>query len=310
MPYKDQYRAQVQLLVRILPFVAQQDCFALKGGTAINLFIRDMPRLSVDIDLTYLPVESREDSLKTIDSAMKEIALIAGSGSPAENIVAAAPNKEGTVTKLNAEGEGVRIKVEVTPVLRGCVFEPELRTVSRRVEDEFGFAEMQVVSFADLYGGKIVAALDRQHPRDLFDVRDLLAHEGIDDDLRRAFVVYLLSHDRPMHEVIGPTRKDIAQLFERSFEGMTEQPVILGELLAVREAVIKAVIDDMPDEHRSFLVSFERGEPQWDLLGLSHVPELPAVRWRQLNLDKLSAEARAKLVSDLERKLTSNQSES
>lgn len=177
----NQYRRQVSLLVRILPFVAQEECFALKGGTAINLFVRDMPRLSVDIDLTYLPVESREDSLKAIDAALKRIVADAGSGSPAEDIATAAPNKEGAVTKLLARGDGVQIKIEVTPVLRGCVYEPEVGTVSRSVEETFGFAEMKLVSFADLYGGKIVAALDRQHPLDLFDVHDLLANEGVSD---------------------------------------------------------------------------------------------------------------------------------
>lgn len=303
MPFSDQYRRQVSLLVRVLPFVAKEDCFALKGGTAINLFVRDLPRLSVDIDLTYLPVQSRDESLAAIDAAMKRIAEDAGSGSPAEDIVTGAPNAEGAVTKLLARGNGVQIKVEVTPVLRGCVFEPETRPVAASVEDKFGFAEMQLVSFADLYGGKIVAALDRQHPRDLFDIRDLLANEGIDNDLRRAFIVYLLSHDRPMHEVIGPTLKDIAREYERGFVGMTEEQVPLEELLETRESLINDIVGNMPDEHKTFLINFERGEPDWSVLGLDHLSELPAIRWRQLNLDKLNADARSKLVSNLEHKL-------
>ena len=57
------------------------------------------------------------------------------------------------------EAEGVKIKIEVTPVLRGCVYDPEMRSVSPTVEARFGFAEIQVVSFADLYAGKLVAAL-------------------------------------------------------------------------------------------------------------------------------------------------------
>lgn len=303
MPFSDQYRRQVSLLVRVLPYIAEQDCFALKGGTAINLFIREMPRLSVDIDLTYIPIQSRPDSLAAIDAAMKNIAATAQAMSPAEDITAGAPNEEGTVTKLLARGGGVQIKIEVTPVLRGCVFEPELRTVTAPVENRFGFAEMQVVSFPDLYGGKIVATLDRQHPRDLFDVRDLLANEGIDDKLRRAFIVYLLSHGRPMHEVLTAKRKDIAGEFERGFVGMTDRPVALDDLLSVREATIETVVGEMPDEHRRFLVSFEQGEPDWPLLGIDHAAELPAVRWRQQNLDKLNDAVRAKLVDDLKRTL-------
>lgn len=303
MPFREQYRKQVALLVRVLPYIAMQKCFALKGGTAINLFIRDMPRLSVDIDLTYVPVQTRPKSLAAIDTALKEIAAIAQGGSPVEQVFESTPNKEGVVTKLLARGDDVQIKIEVTPVLRGCVFEPELRTVSPRVEENFGFAEMQLVSFADLYGGKIVAALDRQHPRDLFDMRDLLANEGIDDDLRRAFIVYLLSHDRPMHEVITARRKDITGEYERGFAGMTDGPVTLDELIAAREATIEAMIGNMPDEHRRFLVSFERGEPEWPLLGLGHVAELPAILWRQLNLNTLSADKRAELVENLKRVL-------
>ncbi len=303
MPFSEQYRRQVSLLVRVLPFVAMEEAFALKGGTAINLFVRDMPRLSVDIDLTYLPVETRAVSLRAIDAAMKRIAQTAASVSPAEDIATGAPNAEGAVTKLFARGGGVQVKIEVTPVLRGSVFDPEIRTVSPAVENAFGFAEMKLVSFADLYGGKIVAALDRQRPRDLFDMRGLLASEGIDNDLRRAFIVYLLSHDRPMHEVITARRKDITREYERGFAGMTEPPVLLDDLLAAREATIEAVIGNMPSEHRDFLISFEAGEPDWSLLGLERVAELPAVRWRQQNLDKLDAKVRAALVDNLKRSL-------
>ena len=74
MAFSDQYDKQAALLIRTLPFVAQEQCFALKGGSAINLFIRDMPRLSVDIDLTYLPIQSGAKSLTAIDQAMKRIA--------------------------------------------------------------------------------------------------------------------------------------------------------------------------------------------------------------------------------------------
>ena len=250
--------------------------------------------------LTYLPVESRDDSLHAIDAAMKHIADIAGSTSPAEKIVLGTRNKEGAVTKLFARSNGVQIKIEVAPVLRGCVFGPQTRSVSRKVEDTFGYAEMKLVSFADLYAGKIVAALDRQHPRDLFDVRDLLANEGVNDDLRRAFIVYLLSHDRPMHEVITARRKDIALEYERGFAGMTDTRIELDELLTVREAIIENIIGNMPDEHRKFLISFEQGTPDWPLLGLGRVVDLPAVQWRQLNLDKLDEKSCAVLVSNLE----------
>lgn len=145
---------------------------------------------------------------------MRRLAKTIEAGIPGARVTST-PNKENRVTRLLVRANDVQIKIEVTPVLRGCVYEPSLMSVSKEVEEQLGFAEIQVVSFADLYAGKIVAALDRQHPRDLFDVRDLLANEGISDKLRKAFIVYLLSHNRPMSEVLEPARLDI--LTEREF---------------------------------------------------------------------------------------------
>jgi predicted nucleotidyltransferase component of viral defense system len=298
MAFSDAYRQQVSLLIRVLPHVAAESCFALKGGTAINLFVRDLPRLSVDIDLTYLPVEPREQSLAAIEAALARISASISAAGPGTR-VSLSPNT-GPATKLIVRSDGVQIKIEVTPVLRGCVFDPEVRTVSSAVENAFGFAEIAVVSFADLYAGKIVAALDRQHPRDLFDIRDLLANEGIDDALRQAFLIYLVSHDRPMSEVLAPKRKDFADEFLRGFAGMTEKPVTETDLKEAREALIADIVGRMPDAHRGFLIAFEKGEPDWNLIGLPAAAELPAVRWRQQNLDKLSNEKRRALVTGLE----------
>lgn len=302
MAFADIYKRQVALLIRVLPHVTEEACFALKGGTAINLFVRDLPRLSVDIDLTYLPVAPRPESLADIDAVMKRIAGRIKALIPDAQITEA--KTENAVVKLTVRSQGVQIKIEVTPVLRGCVFESELVSVKPAVEEEFGFAEARTVSFEDLYAGKIVAALDRQHPRDLFDVRDLIANEGISDALRQAFIVYLLSHDRPMSEVLVPTLKNIEAAFEHGFSGMTRDPVELADLLAARAALIKSIVGHMPADHRKFLISFERGEPDWDLLGLPNVADLPAVRWRQQNLDKLSQNKRAILVARLEEVLS------
>ncbi len=275
MPISEKFRAQVGLLLRTIPFIAKERCFALKGGSAINLFVRDLPRLSVDIDLTYVHVFPRAKSLGAIDKAMTRIGDRIEKGLRRSRIT---PSRhEGAVTKLVVREDRVQIIIEVTPVLRGCAYEPEMRSVSSAVEDQFGFAEMQVVSFADLYAGKIVAALDRQHPRDLFDVRLLMANEGITDELRAAFIVYLLSHTRPMAEVLAGRPEDIAHDFHNNFAGMTADPVTLDDLIAARTTLVGSIVGEMPDRHRTFLISFEKGEPDWDLLGLPKVDKLPAV---------------------------------
>jgi predicted nucleotidyltransferase component of viral defense system len=275
-----------------------------ESGTAINLFVRNMPRLSVDVDLTYMPVLPRAESLAAIDAAMKKIAERIREGLRGATVIEGTIQPEKAVTKLLIRVGGAQTKIEVAPVLRGCVYESELLIVSDSVEDTFGFAEVRVVSFADLYGGKIVAALDRQHPRDLFDVRDLLANEGIDETLRRTFLVYLLSHNRPMFEVLAPRRKPIEVEFHRGFQGMTAEPVAMEALTQARESLIEAVVGKMPEHHRQFLLSFERGKPEWSLLALPGASDLPAVRWRRENLDKLRSAERAQLVSKLETVLT------
>ena len=299
MPLNDRYRRQVALLISAVPFVAAERAFALKGGTAINLFVRDMPRLSVDIDLTYLPVAPRAESLAAIDAGMKRIAAALRAGLRGVRVNEVVNAREQIVTKLIVQGSDAQIKIEVTPVLRGCVFEPEVRAVSPAVEDAFGFAEMQVVSFSDLYAGKIMAALDRQHPRDLFDVRDLLVNEGISDELRRAFIVYLISHDRPISEVLVPRHKDIEHEFAQGFDGMTAEPVAFEEMLQAREELVAAIAGGMPDDHRAFLLGFKKGAPDWTMLGVEGAENLPAVKWKQLNLDKLSSDARNRLVLQL-----------
>ena len=299
MAISDQYRRQVSLLVQILPFVAEETCFALKGGTAINLFVRELPRLSVDIDLTYLPVHSRRESLREIDAALKRIAANISESISESRVHTSQLKVEGTTNKLLAQTPNAQVKIEVTPVLRGCVYDPEMRSVSATVESEYGFARTQVVSFADLYAGKIVAALDRQHPRDLFDVRDLLANEGIDDELRTAFVVYLLSHGRPIHEILSPTRHDLSREYERGFSGMTTRPVTLRDLTDTREQIIITMTSDMPVEHKRLLISVVSGDPDWSSFKIQGAQELPAVQWRSVNLDKLAKSRREELAEQL-----------
>ena len=299
MAYLDQYRHQVALLVRAIPFVAAEKEFALKGGTAINLFVKDLPRLSVDIDLAYLPVADRPASLAAIDAAMSRIADRIEKGIRGARVAPSRLRAENVITKLVVRLDDAQIKIEVTPVLRGTVYDPTETSVTPAVEEAFGFARMQVVSHADLYAGKLVAALDRQHPRDLFDVRGLLADGGIDDPLRRAFIVYAISHDRPLSEILAPTHKPLDEEFARGFDGMTREPVALETLVEAREAMIATMVADMPDAHRHFLIGFKQGEPDWSLLDVPGVSALPAVNWKLHNLGKLPTERHAALVESL-----------
>ncbi|MDM3842271.1 nucleotidyl transferase AbiEii/AbiGii toxin family protein [Proteus mirabilis] len=277
------YYKQVQLLIQVLPFVAKQQCFALKGGTAINLFVRDFPRLSVDIDLVYLPMKSRDDALQEICDALDAISSDLKIAFKDIELTEAYRSKRDALRLIVARN-GVQIKVELSPVLRGTVYEPKLMEVCASVEDEFGYVKMPVVDLADLYAGKICAALDRQHPRDLFDVKWLLENEGLTDEIRKALLVYLSSHNRPMVELLSPQFKDITAIYEGEFTNMAETDVPLAELEAVRVRLVDLIHQGLTDSEKSFLLSFKNREPDWSLIGLDGVSELPAIKWKQINL--------------------------
>ncbi len=277
------YYRQVELLVRVLPFVAKERCFALKGGTAINLFLRDMPRLSVDIDLIYVPIENREISLNQAEAALNRIV---------ENLVSVSPRYNAELLegrlKIMVDGGGFWVNIEVGPVLRGTVHEPEDRDIHPVVANEFGYANISVASVPDLYGGKICAALDRQHPRDIYDVMQLMSDTGISREIFEGFLVYLVSHSRPISELLNPNLLDMDQAFENTFIGMTKEPVELQTLVQAREDLIKQVHNSLTEADKQFLMSIKSRKPVWSLLPLEGIDQLPAVQWKLINLARMS----------------------
>jgi len=124
------YYKQVQLLVQLLPLIAEEHCFALKGGTAINLFIRELPRLSVDIDLVYLPMQDRTEALAGITAALVQIKQRILQAFPKAKVDEAYKDKADAM-RLVVSHNGIQIKIELSPVLRGTVFEPELLNVCK-----------------------------------------------------------------------------------------------------------------------------------------------------------------------------------
>lgn len=294
---------QVRLLVALLPHVARQRCFALKGGTALNLFVRDLPRLSVDIDLAYVPVENRETSLAAIDRALKTIGTDVERAVPRAVVRGSVLSGTATWFKLLVEQEGVSVKIEVTPVLRGSVYPSDLRELVPRAQALFGYAQVQLLSFEDVYAGKMCAALDRQHPRDLFDVRLLLAAEGITPRMKDAFLVYLLSHNRSLAELLAPTRKDIETVYKGEFSGMAVEPIELELLYAAREELIATVHSMLTEQDRQFLLAVKRGNADWSKFPIPDAERLPAVQWKMHNLSLMEPAKRQKALKALERAL-------
>jgi predicted nucleotidyltransferase component of viral defense system len=296
----DTYKAQVDLLLQVLPYVAKEKIFALKGGTAINLFVRDMPRLSVDIDLTYLPFDSRDDALSNIENGLKRIKV-----DIEKNVqgikVHTVPLNGGTDVKLNCQGQNAQIKIEVNTITRGNVFPTELKQVVDSVQDEFGkFAAINVVSLAELYGGKICAAIDRQHPRDIFDVKLLLDNEGLTDEIWQGFLVGLISHYKPINELLSPVLKNQKSAFDKQFAGMTKIDFSYEDYESTRDTLIKAINEKLTEENKKFLLSFEQGEPDWNLFPIDVLKDLPAIKWKLINIKKLKKANPAKYEQMIE----------
>lgn len=280
------YLDTARLLTRIAPLVLTGDTLALKGGTAINLFVRDMPRLSVDLDLV-LPDHTlpREPALKRINDVIHQSA--ARLKKQGFQIHMPASGDAGA-TKLLVRQNDIEVKVEVNFVIRGTVHPVRMASLTQRARDTLeADLEIPVVSIEDVYGGKLVAAMDRQHPRDLFDVMQLFEHGGITPHIRRAFVVYLASHNRPTHEVLFPPLRDVRQEFEQNFVGMTTEPVELEPLLAARDRMVRELQQGLTLDERRFLLSLVAAKPEWSLLGVPHLEQLPGLKWKLQNLERL-----------------------
>jgi len=300
------YRAQADLLLRIVPYVAKEEIFALKGGSAINLFVRDMPRLSVDLDLTYLPLDTRNTALKNIHEALANIKNDLQMAIKGITVQAVAAHSE-TDVKLNCQFKDAQIKIEVNTITRGHIFPVRLKPLTDKVQREFGkFAAINIVSHAELYGGKICAALDRQHPRDLFDVQILFDNEGFSDEVRLGLIVSLLSHYKPVYELLNPVLKEQKPAFERQFSGMSALAFNYDNYEFTRSRLIDETNKWLTKENKELIFSFENGAPDWELFPYKIIKELPAVQWKLLNIRKLRKEnlkKHKKLMDALEKVL-------
>lgn len=293
------YKKQVALLLKVLPIISKETDFALHGGTAINLFQQNMPRLSVDIDLTYLPVSDRDTSLMKINQKLLVIK---------QNILRSFPEmrviyKE-NVSKLMISNVEAAVKVEVNQIKRGCFAKTRWMRLCSKAQEEFNsFSEMQVVEMGHLYGGKICAALDRQHPRDLFDIRYMLDTEEFSAVLIKGFIFYLISSNRPIYEMLAPRVLNQKSVFENQFSGMTEEPFTYKDFEETRTTLIDKIHQSLTADDKKFLISIEEGSPDWSIYDFKN---FPAVQWKLINVLKLKKENSEKhqnYIEDLNKRL-------
>ena len=293
------YQKQVRLLLDVLPEVAKENCFALHGGTAINLFVRNMPRLSVDIDLTYTEIAAREPTLVAINEALARIQSRIENLRPSIRV-----QHKREICKLQIDERGVLIKVEVNMVGRGVLGDIARVELCSAAQEHYDvFCTVPMVPLGQIYGGKICAALDRQHPRDLFDVKLLLENEGLNTEVKAGLIYGLLSGNRPTHEMLAPNTIDQRIAFENQFEGMTAHDFAYGDYENTRNLLLKTVMESLNESDRKFLIDFNKLEPDWSLYPYQ---EFPSVKWKMLNLKKFKTnklDRYARHLSQLETQL-------
>lgn len=296
------YKDQVVLLLATIQDALADERVALKGGTAINLFIENMPRFSVDLDLCYLPICERGLALSEINDVMSTISTTIS-------------KKPGVLTQINYTADRVAkqifvrkgrttIKIEINHVLRGHLYETQILGLCPKAQEEFKtYTEARCLSTDEVYAGKFCAALDRQHPRDLFDVMLYLKSHQITHSLKEAFLIYLISGNRPISELIHPNLVNQQKLYESEFKGMTTIPASYADLEAARLSLINALDQILTKEDRDFLISFKKGTPFWDHLSIDFAKELPAILWKQQNIAKMDSKKHMVAVDELKRKL-------
>lgn len=269
------------LLIRIMPSVYKIKEFAVHGGTAINLFHRNLLRYSVDIDVTYIPIENRQQSLASINQKLLEVK---------KNIEKTIPGvvvkHKPDVWKLLCTLGDATVKIEVNATKRGIIGDVVELPLCEKAKNEFSMGcKARTVSFSQLYGGKITAALSRQHPRDLFDCKYMELQSF--DDVKNGFMLCLLGSDKPIIESLQPHDIDQTEALENQFQGMTETPFGYEDYLESRTALLSLVNGGLTITDKEFLLSFEQGEPDWNKCCAGDLSQYPSVQWKLLNIGKL-----------------------
>ena len=289
------YRQQVELLLRIIPTLEEVDSFAIHGGTAINLYILDLPRYSVDIDVTYTPIKPRDESFADIHKNLSIIKEKVKTVVP-DIVITEKPNK------IYCTRKGVMVKIEVSGTKRGLIDAASVRPLCNAAQNEFETAnKARIVSLSQLYGGKITAALDRQHPRDLFDVKLMFDFITNFDQVKRGFLYGLLGGDRPIIESLQPNRVDHQETLVKQFAGMTKIPFSYNDYEETREKLIDFINSNLSLQDKEFLIAFEAGEELSRYTEYQEYLRFPSVRWKMQNIGKLKKINPAKLRKGVEK---------
>lgn len=184
--------------------------------------------------------------------------------------------------KLQITAIKAQIKIEVNQINRGILDEPVTMPLCEAAQEEFDvFCAVPVVPLGQLFGGKICAALDRQHPRDMFDVKYLLQNEGFTEEIKKGFMLFLLSSKRPLHEMLHPNFIDQRETMANQFEGMSPEPFTYADFEKTRKELVNEIRQNLTEKDKEFILNFGKGAPDWSMLDFER---FPAVKWKLQNL--------------------------
>jgi len=290
------YVDTVRLMLEVAPDVFASGRFAMKGGTALNFFVQDLPRLSVDIDVVFTAHQTpREAALAEISAELAAIQKRLNARGLKTEI---ASTKTGDETKILVRRARVEVKIEVNYVFRGTLLPTEVRPLAKSAGEIFTTAlSVPTLAVPELYGSKLVAALDRQHPRDLFDVHGMFQRFGLTAEIVECFVSYLAGHNRPVHEVLNSRDIDLSGPFAAEFAGMEREPVALAALDDARKRLRLELRASLTGDQKHFLLGLVAGDPPWEAMRCKHLAELPAIQWKLQNLARLKKANPAKFAA-------------
>ncbi|MEO0289437.1 MAG: nucleotidyl transferase AbiEii/AbiGii toxin family protein [candidate division WOR-3 bacterium] len=281
-------------LLKILQIIDKIDNdFLLKGGTAINLFYRDLPRLSVDIDLVFNSLVEREQAViknnKFFDEFEKSLWEIMKYKITSKNYT------NNFITKIIINSKQGPIKIEPNCIVRGTLNGFEKKTLSNIVYEKTNiYVTFNCLNKKELYASKICAALDRQHPRDLYDIFIMLKEENINDiDFETLF--YILQSNRPLSEIFDPQKKDISNSYKKNLTDLMLIEVSLKDLNITMQKIIDWVQKSVFLKYYDFLLSFAEGNPDFKKLKID-ISMYPGIEWKILNIKKMKKE---KIINEI-----------
>jgi len=296
------YRQQTQLLLNILGHMDWNSCMALKGGTAINLFIADFPRLSVDIDLAYIGHGSREWALSEMSHYLNELLKKLEKRGYLVNLTGV--SSENLVGKLNVSINNIIVIIEPNFIIRGAFKTPVTKKLVQSAANEFKQElEIKILHEDELYAGKLVAMLARKHPRDVFDMKIYIEKNKSLKAIMDLFIAYLIQSPKPFSELLNPhfDKEQFKYDFNNSFAGMVADSTITDEILHQTWLNLVALVkSELNVNHKNFLLSLMKLEPNWSLSPFDQLEKYPGVLWKIQNIKRMTEPKRSKEIEAIE----------